>query len=308
MEDLEGRGHPRGEVAHDREAVGSDRDGGVVADVSRVEGRHLVPSGTGRVPAVHHLELAAADVAVADDREAVLPDGQRGARAHVPRLRDRGRLVSVRAGRVPAMDDLEVAVGLVPVADHRQPVHADRHRRVLAHDPARVEREDEGGLAGLRRVRARARLRAGAVLLEAAVVVLERVARVGRGHRVVAGVGARLRVVARVRVRLLVVAGVRLLLRVEDLRRERLQLLPEAGRARAHGPRRGHEGRAEDQSHAEERDAAPFLDISLDRTGARGRRRSRRPWRGSSTSAPRRAIPAAASRSRSASRSRRTGG
>src|SRR6185503_16259860 len=100
------------------------------------------------VRAVHALHLEAVDVAVADERQAVGADRDRGAPADVAGRVDRGRGRRV-AEHVGAVGDLQVLrpTRAVVVADHTEPVDAERDRRVLALDP-RINRLRRGGRAG----------------------------------------------------------------------------------------------------------------------------------------------------------------
>src|SRR6476660_6549305 len=100
------------------------------------------------VRAVEALHLEAVDVAVADEREAVGADRDRGAPADVAGRvdRDRGGRVAEHVGAVRDLQVLRPARAVV-VADHAEPVDAERDRRVLALDP-RVHRMRRGGRAG----------------------------------------------------------------------------------------------------------------------------------------------------------------
>ena len=79
------------------------------------------------------LRVPALGVTVADHREAVGADGERGVLADgVGRVVDGGDGPAGRAGGVVALGDLEVAGGVVAVADDREAVGADGERRVRA--------------------------------------------------------------------------------------------------------------------------------------------------------------------------------
>jgi hypothetical protein len=80
---------------------------------------------------VGHLEVAVAGVVVADESEAVNPDGHGAVLADAARAVHRGE-GGGGAGHVGAVGHLEVAVAGVVVADESEAVSPDSHGTVLA--------------------------------------------------------------------------------------------------------------------------------------------------------------------------------
>ena len=75
--------------------------------------------GAGHVDAVGHLEVAVGGVVVADEAEAVGPDGHCGELTNIALALEgcAGGVGTDRVGRVEAVGHLEIAVGGVVVAD-----------------------------------------------------------------------------------------------------------------------------------------------------------------------------------------------
>ena len=84
---------------------------------------------------MNNLQIIFPGIPIADHREAIRPDGQRGVMPHLAAAVHRGECVAGRTSGITTVGDFEVTIPDVIIADHRLAIRPDGQRGVIPRKP-----------------------------------------------------------------------------------------------------------------------------------------------------------------------------